>query len=342
MRLPKLPGQFFLWIAILILGASSAVTRKLTEIGAAHFMGGHNPISLCNVLFVGNLCALIVLLALHGRSFNRATFKALSSQERLALILVAILSGALAPALIFQALSLTEVNTVVLVGRLEPPLAIALSVWLLAERVNRWEVTGAIAAFFGVVITVVLQPSSAQTMQMGHVSFGSGALLAATGAAILAVSTIVGKKYLGQVPLGFYSIVRTGLGTVIFFFLALILYGHDHFMEAFSPFLWRWMILYGLVIVVVGQSFWSTGLRASSVSGAALVASFAPIAGILAAYLILGEVPSKAQILGGSMILVGIILSQLGLMKKTSRLQLMDSSTTAEQMIETRMGFSGV
>ena len=53
----RISGQAYLWLAIIIFGASSAVTRKLTEIGAQHFIDGRNPISLCNVLFVGNLCA---------------------------------------------------------------------------------------------------------------------------------------------------------------------------------------------------------------------------------------------------------------------------------------------
>lgn len=97
-------------------------------------------------------------------------------------------------------------------------------------------------------------------------------------------------------PLGVFSLVRTGLGTIIFFFAALALYGHDHFKGVFSPFLWQWMLLYGVVIVVIGQSFWLTGLRAASVATASIIGSFAPIAGILAAYLILGEVPRQPNI----------------------------------------------
>ncbi len=58
------------------------------------------------------------------------------------------LVGADSDGLIFRALALTGVNNIILIGRLEPPLAMALSVWLLRERVNRWEVVGAIAALF--------------------------------------------------------------------------------------------------------------------------------------------------------------------------------------------------
>jgi drug/metabolite transporter (DMT)-like permease len=340
----KIPGQAFLWAAVAIFGASSAVTRRLTEIGAQHFMGGSNPISLCNVLFVGNLCALLVLVMIHWRQLNRLILGQLSGKEWTGLILVAFLSGALAPGLIFQALSQTAVNNVVLVGRLEPPLTLALSVWMLRERVNGWEVMGAIAAFIGVTLTIVLQPPTAATMTMGHFGIGVGELLAAVGAVALSASAIIGRKRLKRVSLGLFSMVRTALGTVIFFCLALILYGRDHFMGVLSPFLWQWMLLYGVVIVVVGQSFWLTGLRSSSLSMAALIASFTPIAAILASYFILGEAPTQAQYIGGSVILLGIFLGQLGSHRKEpfNGLSSNTNVTTVELTVETHMGFKGI
>ncbi|MGI2907715.1 DMT family transporter [Tolypothrix sp. VBCCA 56010] len=332
----RIPGQIYLWLAILIFGASSAVTRKITEIGAQNFIGGSNPISLCNVLFVGNLCALIVLTAIYWREWNKAALKQVSASNWFNLTIVTILSGALAPGLIFQALALTQVNNVVLVGRLEPPLILALSVWLLKERVNLWEVVGAIAAFVGVILTIALQPpENAMMMNVGGFHIGIGELLAAVGGVALAVSTIISKKQLSQIPAGIYSIFRTALGTLIFFGSALVLYGSDHFMNAFSPFLWRWMFVYGVVIVVVGQSFWIRGLRACSVSMASLASSFTPIIGILAAYLILGEVPSSAQYIGGSVILFGIFLSQVGILRQSSPKQ-------EKQTIENKIGFKGI
>ncbi|MFW9264361.1 hypothetical protein A4S05_17120 [Nostoc sp. KVJ20] len=339
----RIPGQTYLWLAMLIFGASSAVTRKLTEIGAQHFIGNRNPISLCNVLFVGNLCALILLILIYGRQWNKATLKQLSRKDWVSLTAVAILSGALAPGLIFQALALTGVNNVILVGRLEPPLSLALSVWLLKERVNIWEFIGAIAAFIGVILTIILQPPGETMINMGGFGLGIGELLAAVGSVVIAVSTIIGKKHLSQIPLGIYSIFRTALGTVIFFLIALVLYGRDHFADVLSPFLWQWMFLYGGLIVVVGQSFWIKGLKTSNVSTASLIGSFGPIVGILAAYLILGEAPNLPQYIGGSLILVGIFLSQVGTWRQTSKRVASSkvNSTPAQQQVESSMGFKG-
>jgi drug/metabolite transporter (DMT)-like permease len=339
------PKQFYLWVAILIFGASNSITRKLTSIGAQHFVDGRNPISFCNVLFVGNLCALLVLIVLHWKQWNPMTLGRFNQREWLSLIAVAILAGAIAPGLMFQALSLTAVNNVVLLGRLEPPVALFLSTWLLGERVNAWEVAGGLVSFIGVILAFSLQSMQQILPSVGHSSpLGTGEVLAATAAIALAVSTILGKANLGRVPLGIYSIFRTALGTVIFFFTALLIYGPYHFVDILSPFLWEWMLIYGPLIVVVGQSLWAKGLRASTVSAASLISSFTPVAGILAAYLILGEVPTVPQCLGGLVILIGIGLSQIGIRQQTSSAASPSklSITGNVQALESSMGFKGV
>ncbi|MDV2993436.1 MAG: hypothetical protein N4J56_003090 [Chroococcidiopsis sp. SAG 2025] len=113
-------------------------------------------------------------------------------------------------------------------------------------------------------------------------------------------------------------------------------------MDVFSPFLWEWMLVYGSIIVVVGQTFWITGLRATSVSEASLVSSFTPIAGILAAYFILGEVPTLAQYMGGSVIVIGVFLSQIGIRQKASSAATRNTSIQKQQEIESSMGFKGI
>jgi drug/metabolite transporter (DMT)-like permease len=339
----RIPGYLYLWLAMPIFGSSSAVTRKITEIGAQHSVGGHNPISYCNVLFTGNLCALLVLIAIHRHQWSRNTWRQISGREWIGLVVVAILSGALAPGLIFQALSLTPVTNVLLLGRMEPPLTLALSIWLLRERLNRWEVLGSIVAFTGVVLTIVLQTDRSNMTPVAGFQVGLGELMAVSGAIFLSIATIVSKKHIINVPLGIHNTVRTGLGTIVYFCLAVWMYGFNHFMDVLSPFLWQWMLLYGTVIVVIGQSCWNAGLRASSIATASLIGSFAPIVGILAAYLILGEVPTRAQYIGGVVILLGLFLGKVGITARTKRLNSIGiSSSETEQEIAGRMGFKGI
>ncbi len=311
----KIPGQVYLWLAIAIFGSSSAIVRKLTDIGSHHLVGGHNPISLCNVLFVGNLCGLGVFLLLYQHQLRPAAIGRVSRPEWINAIVVGILAGGIAPALIFQALGTANVNNVILVGRLEQPLTLLLSIWLLGERINRWEKIGTIGSFVGIFLTIALPLQESHTdklmMSIDTVKLGWGEVSAAIAAIALSIATVITKRNLIQMPLGLYSVVRTAIGTVVFFITAMILYGSDHFMEAFSPFLWGWMLVYGILIVAIGQSLWFRGLITTHVATSALVGSFAPVAGVLAAYFILGEAPTKFQYIGGSILLISIIGSQI-------------------------------
>jgi drug/metabolite transporter (DMT)-like permease len=119
--------------------------------------------------------------------------------------------------------------------------------------VNRCVVAGAIIAFIGVVLTILLQPSGENMVSMAGFQLGQGELMVAVGASCLAVSTIISKVKLRNIPLGIFTIFRTALGTVVFFVVALIIYSPIHFIDAFSPLLWQWMLIYGAVIVVGGQ-----------------------------------------------------------------------------------------
>jgi hypothetical protein len=67
------------------------------------------------------------------------------------------------------------------------------------------------------------------------------------------------------------------------------------------------------------------------------------IIGIIAAYLILGEVPTRAQYIGGMVILLGLFLSQVGIKSRTNRLKSIGvNSTETEQEIEAKIGFKGI
>ena len=335
---PNRSGRAYLLVAIILFAAANAVARQLTLLGEQNLVDDRNPISFCNVLFVGNLCALIALIPIYYRQWNLRALRQLSIKDWLGLIGVAILSGALAPSLGFIALDLTTVNNVILVGRIGPPLSLALSILLLKERVNFLVVLGAVISFIGVFLTILLQPPSESMMTMAGVEIGVGELLAIGGAIALAISTIFSKVTVKRVPLGIFVVGRTALGTVIFFVAAWILYGAKHFIDVFSPFLWQWMLLYGVVIVAGGQLLLYTGLKSSSASDYSLVSSFSPIAGILASYFILGEVPTMAHYIGGGVILIGIAINQIGI----SRRHPLTPPVPSVEEMNTRIGFKGV
>lgn len=332
-------GRLYLMFAILVLGSASAVTRKLTDIGAENLIDGRNPISFCNVLFVGNVCALAIFATIYYSEWRPAVLKRINRKQWLTLTVVAILSSAVIPSLIFSSLTLTTVNNVILIGQLDTPMVLALSVFFLGDRINKWVIGGAALAFIGVALTVLIpHPSDHMVSGMG-MEIGLGELLILLAAVCKAVSNTISKVSLRQIPLGIFNVYRMTVGTVFFFFATIVLLEPSHFMDVTSPFVWHWMLLYGAVIVVGGQLAWFKGLTLSSASEISLAAAFNPFAGILAAFLILGESPTLAQYVGGAVILVGIVFNQIGIQRL--------SVTTPEQQptpkeLSESIGFKGV
>jgi drug/metabolite transporter (DMT)-like permease len=101
------------------------------------------------------------------------------------------------------------------------------------------------------------------------------------------------------------------------------------------------MLLYELIIVVCGESFWLRGTQNLPASQISAIASFTPAIGILAAFLILGEVPSLAQYIGGGVILLGIAIRLWGGRQKRQRDS--DQPTTMQmQEMENQAGFRGI
>ena len=336
----QLSGRAYLLIAIVIFGAANAVTRKLTDIGANNLIDGRNPISFCNVLFVGNLCALALLAIIYYRQWQGPLLKQITWKQWLTLTVIAVLSSAVVPTLIFTALSITAVNNVILIGQIDAPLVLALSVLLLGDRVNTWVILGAIVAFMGVSLTVLLQPTSSDMVSMGAgIQVGLGELLTLMAAVFKAISNLISKVSLKQIPLGIFNVYRMLVGTVVFFLATIIIYEPSHFMDVTSPFLWQWMLFYAAVIVVGGQLAWFTGLKQSTASEVSLATAFNPIAGVLAAFLILREAPTTAQYIGGAVILGGIVLNQIGV--KRLNVTAPEQRPSPKEMSE-KVSFKGV
>jgi len=326
----RISGRGFLAIATLIFGASNSIVRRVHELGEEHPIDGRNSISFCNTLFVGNLCALIILTALYYTDWNPKKISKIKLKDWILLTIVAILSGALAPALIFTALSQTTVNNVILVGRIEPPLVLALSIMIFKVKTNIWVISGAIVAFVGVALTILLQPNSG-------VMIGKGEVLTIIAAIALVVSSLISKVEFEHIPLGVFTVYRTFVGTLVFGVIVVLLFGFQHFTDIFSPFLWQLMLVYGAVIVVGGQLCWYMGIRKSTSADITLANSFTPISGILGSYLILGQVPNMAQYIGGSVILLGIGLGLIGI----SMLRKKEQSYSAIAM-DMESGFKGI
>ncbi len=329
-----------MWFSILVFGAAGSVIRILSDLGAHYPIEGRNAISFCNLLFAGNACALVVLYAVHHRRWNLENLRRLSWQEWCGLFVIAFMANAIAPWLFFLAIENTMVTSVVLVSQIEPPLLLFLAWLIFKDRFGIWSLMGSLLCLVGVALTILLQPKGSDVM------IGRGELFAALAAVTYAFSTIIARRWLRGVPVGIFSVFRTGVGTIVFFWVVIYLFGAIHFVDLASPFLWQWMALYGGIVIVSGQLAWDVGVRKSRSIDVSVVTSFSPIAGVLAAFLILGERLTQAHYVGGAVLIAGIALCLLGARKTGIVVTEKTDSASKEEMplleAESRTGFKGI
>ena len=337
----RIPGPALLWYSIIIFGAASSIVHIIADLGSQHTIDGRNVISFCNLLFAGNACAVIVLFMVHSKQWTRDVLKTITKQEWLFLFVLALLANCLAPWLFFVAIETTMVTNVVLVSQIEPPLLLFLAWLVFKDSISKWSFLGSTLSLVGVALIAFLQPQSEDLL------IGKGELSAALAAITYAGSTILAKLYLKKVPVGIFSVFRSAVGTIVFFIIASYLYGLEHFIDIGSPFLWKWMMVYGGLIIVTGQLAWDSGVRKSTATDVSLATSFAPIAGVVAAFLILGERPTQAHYIGGAVLLLGIAICLYATLQKLRDDKVQELSMEEDDAVpgleaECRTGFKGV
>ncbi|HAZ7573346.1 TPA: DMT family transporter [Legionella pneumophila] len=343
---PRYKGILYLSLSAIILSAANPIIAKLIILGNEHLVNGHNPISFCNVLFAGNLVALLTLIVIHFRDLKNFKPEHLTGKNWYLLSIAALLAGFLTPTLFFFGLMYASVINVILISNLQIPMTL-LSGWLFFGEVPNTRVTvGAFLATLGVFAIVFLQywlaasvnhapPHGVKTDTL-YALFSSiphaGEICIFLAVVSSTASTVIGFHALRRLPGYVFGILRMLLGVTFFFFIAISLFGWNHFSDLFSPFLWKWMLFYGSIIVALRYHFDMLGTKYGNVAEAAISSSLVPLISIIFTYLILGEIPGISQIIGGSLILFGIYVALRG------KLQSLEQS----KVLEKPSGFSGV
>lgn len=325
---------FWLWISILIFAASNAVVAKIGELGAMHLTPtGHNPISFCNLFFAGNMVAGITLLIVYRKDWRLNELKEVPISIWIYMLVLILLAGVLSPAFYFIALMLTEVTNVVLISTVDVPLSLLFAFLLFREKARVTAIIGSLIAFGGVILIFFLGPSPIKDqMTMKMLDVGNpvanhflqtlpkgGEILTGLATLMSIISVQLSRKLLQNVSVGVFSVMRMIVGVILFAIIIMSVFGVHHFNDLFSPFLWQWMLVYGAIIIVIGQITWFKGVKKASSADISMATALTPIAGTLFAYLILREIPNSSQIIGGIIILFGIGISLFGEIREQRR-----------------------
>ncbi|MEM0967839.1 MAG: DMT family transporter, partial [Verrucomicrobiota bacterium] len=251
--------------------------------------------------------------AFFHRHLRPHTFAEIKPESWRLLLLLAVLEGAIAPTLIFLALSEIPVASVVLVQSIKVPLILLLAWWLRRERPSFLSLTGAGVAVGGIALMILLKPSAG----LAGIPWGWHEGKVALASFLFVFATQLRRRLGPDLPLGIYFLTRSAVGGLVFALLVLALFGPSHFTDIWKPFLWKWMLVYGLLVVAAGQITWQIAIR--SVGAAEVSASEAatPVLGILFAFLLLHQPPTSAEWLGGLIVIAGMSITLWGARKGT-------------------------
>lgn len=289
---------------ILLSRCLAALRPVLIGFMVAHAMeltgGLVDALSFCNVLFVGNVSAAVVVIAWFRPGPILSDLRSLSGRDQLMLIVDGAL-GALTSSLIYTGLSYTSSTNAILLGRLAPVLYALLGALVLGQVIRRHEWYG-----FGFILTGTVLV--ALIGSRGHVNKGDALILAST--LVFAIASVFRKAVLGKrVSLRALVFSRNASSSIIFFVIASVAFGSEHFADAFRGELWLLMGIYALVVIVMAQFLWFDAIRRLEAISIGRWATPAPAIGVLAAALLNQQWPSNSQISGLLVIMVGILIT---------------------------------
>jgi drug/metabolite transporter (DMT)-like permease len=217
-------------------------------------------------------------------------------------ILLAVFSGfllALHFGLWIASLDYTSVASSVVLVTASPVFVAVVSYFLFKERITRMTLMGIVICIVGAGIIGFVN------WETGSSSFW-GAVLALLGAISVSGYMLIGRKLRQKMGVWVYIFLTYSAAG---FFLLITVISLDQPLAGYNPGTYVMFILLALVPQVLGHTALNWSLRYISATLITVAVLGEPILATLLAYLVLGEIPQIAEVIGGSVILVGICIA---------------------------------
>ncbi len=319
MTLKRPPLVVSLIFSVALFALASPLIKWLMAQGGRGGIVQVDAISFCNVLFVGNLCAGVLTGVMSGPKRIRKDIGGIKGNTRWLAVASVLLAVAI-PWLLFTALETTMVTSLVLLSRFEPVLYTLLALLVFKTAVSKGQWLGYGIIVTGVVVLVLFENNF--TLMRGHV-------LIIVATILQAVAAVISRIMLRTCSVQTFVFLRNFMSAVVFFWIAVYLYGFGHFAEAFSGGLWIAMTVYALVIVVIGQIAWYKALAGLPSSTVATWSMLFPFFAVFFAFVLLGEIPKTVHWIAGGTILAGMLVSRWGSKEKDVQDSLGEKSLAA-------------
>ncbi len=240
--------------------------------------------------------AAIILIPIASTKSMKSLSKL--SRHDMLMILLSSIFIALHFGLWITSLSYTSIASSLILVTSHPAFVAVISYFLWGERLNKLTISGIAVALIGVVL-----------INYGGLTLGSRAILGNLLALIAGFSMgaylIIGGQLRGRIGILSYLTIIYSCAAVILL-AATIVSGHSLF--GYSPMTYVMLILLALVPQLVGHSCLNLAVRLIPVTFVSVAILGEPVGATLLGCIILSEMPTANEIVGGLFILGGIFM----------------------------------
>ncbi|WP_084242460.1 DMT family transporter [Planomicrobium okeanokoites] len=197
----------------------------------------------------------------------------------------------------FESLNYTSVASSTVLVTLQPLFAFAGTYFFFKEKLSVKTIVSALIAIGGSVLIAY-----GDFKISGQALFGD--ILALIACALITAYLLFGQDIRKRLSLVTYTFVVYGVSTITLFFY-IVLKG-----ESFGPYPaqeWMWFVLLAIIPNLLGHTLFNWALKWVSTNVISIAILFEPVGAAILAYFILGEYLNASQIIGGTVVILGIM-----------------------------------
>ncbi len=311
MNLKRISPAFVYLLLSAVIGAlGTPIVKWMIIHGGPYGVSRPGAVSFCNILFVGNLFAALYSILFFGPRKIFREIKNIHLRGWGTIAIVTLLSATSAT-LIFASLTKLTVINVVLIQRLDGIFYVFIAFLIFQEKPNTTNLISYLFIFFGISLEIFF-------VNKGKIS--GPTLWLIIGTALYAAKPVFNKIIMRTISAECMLFLVKLISAIIFFVIAIQLYGQDHFADLMKGRLWLGISVYGLFIVFIGALLLYRGVQLASTQLLTNMKLLTPIASIFFAFLLLGENPSIAEWIAVAIVIVGSLIGQIKIQKLETHL----------------------
>ena len=255
------------------------------------------------IAFLRVAIAFVVLLPFGYRGARQAA--PLFRQHFKPLLFMTVTGVAAFTTFLYAALQFTSATNVSVLEAAIPAVTVALSAWLLREKLRWIQLFGVALSLFGSVWVVL----DGQVFQLGDLGWNAGDALMVGAVTSWSLYSIGVRKYLHLFPSYGSVLVMTGLSVLM---LLPFVVGEWLILgvpELDSSGHWWGLVYLGVFPSVVALILYNRAVAILGASQASVYLNFLPVGTMLGAYFLLGETITAMQILGAVVVIAGVLFT---------------------------------